>query len=190
MHEMTVYRADAVFADLLIVDPGRQSRVVRRYSSAKFSPRLMSYGLMPAHPTLFLRREVYDAVGEYDARFRIAGDFEFCLRAFRSAPDRLPVQSGSRGQNDERRPQQPRLEEQVAHNRRNVAGVPVEWRPHQLGEAVFAYSDKNTGIDLARMLVVKNLIAIPAMPLSVKFLFALASGVDYQGLAPIRSGVR
>jgi hypothetical protein len=42
----------------------------------------MSYGLMPAHPTLFLGRGVYDAVGEYDTRFRIAGDFELCLRAF------------------------------------------------------------------------------------------------------------
>jgi glycosyltransferase involved in cell wall biosynthesis len=82
MHEMAAHAADAVFADLLIVDPGRRSRVVRRYSSKRFSPGSMSYGLMPAHPTLFLRREVYDAAGEYDPSFRIAGDFEFCLRAF------------------------------------------------------------------------------------------------------------
>lgn len=82
MHEMTAQKVDAVFADVLIVEPERKSRVVRRYSSKRFSPGAMSYGLMPAHPTLFLRREVYDAVGEYDPRFRIAGDFEFCLRAF------------------------------------------------------------------------------------------------------------
>jgi GT2 family glycosyltransferase len=37
---------------------------------------------MPAHPTLFLRREVYQRVGEYDTQFRIAGDFELCLRVF------------------------------------------------------------------------------------------------------------
>lgn len=79
---MTTHKVDAVFADLLIVEPDRRSRVIRRYSSKKFSPRAMSYGLMPAHPTLFLRREVYAAVGEYDPRYRIAGDFEFCLRAF------------------------------------------------------------------------------------------------------------
>jgi GT2 family glycosyltransferase len=42
----------------------------------------MIYGVMPAHPSLFLRREVYDRVGEYDPSFRIAGDFELCLRVF------------------------------------------------------------------------------------------------------------
>ena len=82
MREMTMGAVDAVFADVLIVEPGKRARVVRRYSSRRFSVRSMAYGLMPAHPTLFLRREVYDAVGEYDASFRIAGDFEFCLRAF------------------------------------------------------------------------------------------------------------
>jgi GT2 family glycosyltransferase len=45
----------------------------------------MIYGLMPAHPSLFLRREVYERVGEYDTRFRIAGDFELCLRVFVTA---------------------------------------------------------------------------------------------------------
>ena len=82
MQEMRTHQVDAVFADVLIVEAERPSRVVRRYSSKKFSPRSMSYGLMPAHPTLFLRREVYDAAGEYDPSFKIAGDFEFCLRAF------------------------------------------------------------------------------------------------------------
>jgi glycosyltransferase involved in cell wall biosynthesis len=72
----------AVFADVLIVDEHDETRVVRRYSSKRFAPRAMAYGLMPAHPTLFLRRAVYQAVGEYDSRFRIAGDYEMCLRVF------------------------------------------------------------------------------------------------------------
>lgn len=73
---------DAVFADLLIVDAEDSSRVVRRYSSRRFSPQLLAYGVMPAHPTLFLRNSVYQSVGEYDGRFRIAGDYELCLRVF------------------------------------------------------------------------------------------------------------
>lgn len=77
-------RADvgAVFADLLIVDEHDPSRVVRRYDSGRFSPRMLPYGVMPAHPTLFLRREVYRSAGGYDTRFRIAGDFDLCLRVF------------------------------------------------------------------------------------------------------------
>jgi glycosyltransferase involved in cell wall biosynthesis len=72
----------AVFADVSIVDSKDQCRLIRRYSSARFTPKGMSYGLMPAHPTLFLRREVFLQVGEYDPSFRIAGDFEHCLRVF------------------------------------------------------------------------------------------------------------
>lgn len=72
----------AAFADVLIVDNLDQSRVIRRYSSRWFSPPRMSYGIMPAHPTLFLCREVYRQVGEYDIGFEIAADFELCLRAF------------------------------------------------------------------------------------------------------------
>ena len=75
-------KVQAVFADLSIVDVHDESRIVRRYSSKRFTPRSMPYGLMPAHPTLFLRRNVYNSVGEYDSRFRIAGDFEMCLRVF------------------------------------------------------------------------------------------------------------
>ena len=72
----------AVFADVLIVDEHDETRVVRRYSSKRFAPHIMAYGLMPAHPTLFLRRAVYQAVGDYDTRFPIAGDYEMCLRVF------------------------------------------------------------------------------------------------------------
>jgi glycosyltransferase involved in cell wall biosynthesis len=82
VHEMSAHKVDAVFADVLIIERERPFRIIRRYSSKKFCPRAMSFGMMPAHPTLFLRREVYDAVGGYDARYRIAGDFEFCVRAF------------------------------------------------------------------------------------------------------------
>jgi glycosyltransferase involved in cell wall biosynthesis len=84
--EFSVPGTQAVFADVLIVDATDEARIVRRYSSKRFSPRAMTYGLMPAHPSLFLRREVYERVGEYDTRFRIAGDFELCLRAFAKLP--------------------------------------------------------------------------------------------------------
>lgn len=75
-------QVQAAFADVLIVHFQDWNRIIRRYSSKRFSPKSMVYGLMPAHPSLFLRREVYQRVGEYNSRFRIAGDFELCLRVF------------------------------------------------------------------------------------------------------------
>jgi len=82
LFELDAYGVDAAFADVLIVDALRQSRVVRRYSSRRFTPGAMPFGFMPAHPTLFLRRRVYEEAGRYDPEFRIAGDFEFCVRVF------------------------------------------------------------------------------------------------------------
>jgi len=80
--ELSHPEVEAVFGDVLIVDALNHARVIRRYSSKHFTPSRMKFGLMPAHPTLFLRRQIYEDVGEYDAHFRIAGDFELCLRAF------------------------------------------------------------------------------------------------------------
>ena len=35
---------------------------------------------MPAHPTFYCRRSVYEKLGLYDDSFKIAGDFELMLR--------------------------------------------------------------------------------------------------------------
>jgi glycosyltransferase len=37
---------------------------------------------MPAHPTLYLRRTVYERLGGYDTSFGIAADYDFILRYF------------------------------------------------------------------------------------------------------------
>jgi glycosyltransferase involved in cell wall biosynthesis len=79
---MTRAGVDATFADVEIVDPRDEYRVLRYYSSRRFAPARMRFGLMPAHPSLFMRRAVYETVGEYDTTFKIAGDYELCLRAF------------------------------------------------------------------------------------------------------------
>lgn len=71
----------AVYGDLAIVDPA-SGQVTRRYSSAGFSADRIRWGYMPAHPTLLVRRSVYQRFGGYDTSYRIAGDFEFVARVF------------------------------------------------------------------------------------------------------------
>ena len=39
---------------------------------------------MPAHPTLFLRRDLFDRFGGFKTDYRIAGDFELVARMFSS----------------------------------------------------------------------------------------------------------
>lgn len=74
--------ADAVFGDLVIIDALDRTRVVRRYRSSQFRPSRARFGFMPAHPTLFIRRGVYEKYGGYDASYEIAGDFELTTRLF------------------------------------------------------------------------------------------------------------
>lgn len=73
---------EAAFGDLIITEQGQPKKVLRHYRSDKFSPARLGWGLMPAHPTLFLRREAYARTGGYDTSYRIAGDFELCVRLF------------------------------------------------------------------------------------------------------------
>jgi glycosyltransferase involved in cell wall biosynthesis len=73
---------DALFGDVEFFRPGTPNLAVRRYSSARFRPERISWGWMPAHPALFLRREVFKRTGPFRTDYRIAGDFEFIARAF------------------------------------------------------------------------------------------------------------
>lgn len=73
---------DAVIGDVAFFRPGQPERIVRRFRSGRFRPGRFAWGWMPAHPGLFLRREVVERVGKFKIDYKIAGDFEFIVRAF------------------------------------------------------------------------------------------------------------
>ncbi len=73
---------DALFGDAEFVHPERPDRPLRRYRSDRFRPDRIAWGWMPAHPTLFLRRQVYERFGLFRSDYRIAGDFELVARVF------------------------------------------------------------------------------------------------------------
>lgn len=73
---------EAVFGDLVYVSQVDTSRVIRRWSTGAFNMRRLKFGWMPAHPTLYLRREVYERFGEFDDNMRISADYDFILRYF------------------------------------------------------------------------------------------------------------
>lgn len=74
---------DAAFGDVAFFRTGEPGCVLRRYRSDRFHPRRLAWGWMPAHPALFMRREVFRRVGQFRIDYRIAGDFEFIARAFK-----------------------------------------------------------------------------------------------------------
>jgi glycosyltransferase len=72
--------ADGVFGDLQYVNAEETTKVIRYWKSRPFHSQLLQRGWMPAHPTLFLKKEVYQKHGNFDLAFRIAADYDFMLR--------------------------------------------------------------------------------------------------------------
>lgn len=70
-------------ADLVYVDG---ERVVRTWHMGEGK---LSQGWMPGHPTLFLKREVYERYGTYNTGYRCAADYEFMVRFLKDEKNRL-----------------------------------------------------------------------------------------------------
>jgi glycosyltransferase len=66
--------ADGVYGDLLYVEKEDMSKVIRYWKSRPFYRKLLSRGWMPAHPTLFLKTEVYQKHGNFSLKYHIAAD--------------------------------------------------------------------------------------------------------------------
>lgn len=71
---------DSLFADLVYVNPDNVKKTVRHYDSSKFRPEKFAYGWMPAHPTFFVKRSVYEKYGLFKTDYKIAADYELLVR--------------------------------------------------------------------------------------------------------------
>jgi glycosyltransferase involved in cell wall biosynthesis len=80
--QMGDHNLDALMGDVGFFHQRNSERMVRRYRSERFRPSRLAWGWMPAHPALFLRKEVFQRVGLFKTDYRIAGDFEFIVRVF------------------------------------------------------------------------------------------------------------
>ena len=69
---------DCVFGDLVYTD--KNEKLKRVWKGSAFKKEAFKKGWMPAHPTFYCRRSVYEKLGLYDDSFKIAGDFELMLR--------------------------------------------------------------------------------------------------------------
>ena len=69
---------DIVYGNLDYVN--REGKVIRNWTSRPYEKGLIKKAWMPAHPTFYCKKEVYDRLGIYNDSFKIGGDFELCLR--------------------------------------------------------------------------------------------------------------
>ena len=71
---------DAVYGDIHFVRPSDLDKCVRYYSSKLFRPWALRFGFMPAHPSFYVRREVYERCGGYALDYKLAADYDMMVR--------------------------------------------------------------------------------------------------------------
>lgn len=74
------HQTDSVIGNLVMVDAADTSKVVRYYDAGDFHLERFRVGDMPPHPTFFVKREIYDRLGNFNLAYSICADFDLMLR--------------------------------------------------------------------------------------------------------------
>ena len=69
-----------VYGDLVYIDPVKDNRITRYWKAGTYSASSFHYGWMPPHPAFFVRREVYEQLGNFNASLTCSADYEIILR--------------------------------------------------------------------------------------------------------------
>ncbi|NDW11795.1 glycosyltransferase [Bacteroides sp. 214] len=78
MQIFNTQNVDCVYADLYYVSQHDTDNIVRHWRSGEV--RAFSKGWHPAHPTFYVKKEVYERCGLFNLKYKLAADFEIMLR--------------------------------------------------------------------------------------------------------------
>jgi glycosyltransferase involved in cell wall biosynthesis len=71
---------DLVYGDISFFKDGDITNIKRRYKSDNLSKKNLAWGKMPAHPAIFIKRSIYEEIGNFQTNFKIAADYDFLCR--------------------------------------------------------------------------------------------------------------
>lgn len=77
------HEIDAIYGDIHFIRDGNSQKCVRYYSSRMFRPFWLRFGFMPAHPSFYCKREVFEKAGLYSLDYKIGADYEMMVRLFK-----------------------------------------------------------------------------------------------------------
>ena len=77
------HEIDAIYGDIHFIRDGNPQKCVRYYSSRMFRPFWLRFGFMPAHPSFYCKREIFDKAGLYSLDYKIGADYEMMVRLFK-----------------------------------------------------------------------------------------------------------
>ncbi len=76
-------KVDLVYGDLVYVKQDDTNIVIRNWKSKSYYKRFFENGNVPPHPSLFIKKRVYDVVGFFSLNYKLAADYELMLRIFK-----------------------------------------------------------------------------------------------------------
>ncbi|MDB5013585.1 MAG: glycosyl transferase family 2, partial [Daejeonella sp.] len=76
-------KLDILYGNLLYVKVDNTSQIVRRWNSKPYYNQFFEDGNVAPHPTVFLKKKVYEEAGLFDLSYNLAADYEFLLRTFK-----------------------------------------------------------------------------------------------------------
>lgn len=77
------HEIDAIYGDIHFIRDGNPQKCVRYYSSRMFRPFWLRFGFMPAHPSFYCKRKVFEKAGLYSLDYKIGADYEMMVRLFK-----------------------------------------------------------------------------------------------------------
>ena len=72
--------SDAYIGD--VVQFNETGKIIRKYSGKNWNPEKLKIGFMPPHPSIFIRRELFEKYGCYQLDFVSCADYELIIRFF------------------------------------------------------------------------------------------------------------
>lgn len=77
---------DGTYANLIFMDEETMTKPKRIWKSEHGK---LENGWHPAHPTLYLKKEVYDKIGLFNLKYRIVADYDFMIRMMKDKTIKL-----------------------------------------------------------------------------------------------------
>jgi glycosyltransferase involved in cell wall biosynthesis len=74
----------AVYGDLAYVSNKNPNNIFRLWKSKSFKAFDLKLGWMPPHPTLYVKKEWFQKIGNFDINYKISADYHLIVRLFGS----------------------------------------------------------------------------------------------------------
>jgi glycosyltransferase len=72
--------ADLIYGDLVYVTKNKPFKRIRYWKAGEYFEKNLQKGWMPPHPTVFIKKNVFQKIGKYKTNYKISSDYDFLIR--------------------------------------------------------------------------------------------------------------